>query len=269
MAVNIAGPGALLAPFVKQYWSVDHCLYPGKRYDHRIIPSGLPELTFYLGYRPEVRDSSKNFSGYAVISGQLDHHYDLGISNSLRMFSVSLRPQAIPLFLKTPASLYFNRNVSLTDIIGTESHRIEDLLYHSLSFEEQIIHMENFLAGFLAKHYAREPHVKFRQAGDHIIRNGGNVSVGTLASMACMSLKHYERCFAQQMGCSPKQFLRIVRFQYSLHQRKAQPDCELASLAAACGYYDQAHMNRDFQAFTGLSPGRFFSLCNEGSDLFG
>lgn len=37
----------------------------------------------------------------------------------------------------------------------------------------------------------------------------------------------------------------------------AQRDVPLAELAFECGYYDQAHLNRDFRAFAERSPGAF------------
>jgi len=268
MSVVSASPSPSLAPFVKQYWGVDHSLRPGGAYDYRLIPTGLTELTFYLGYRPEVSDINMTFNSNSLVSGHLDRYYDLRIKDSLRMFSVSFKPQAVPFFLKAPARLFFNANVPLADIIGTEASCLEDRLYHCKSFTEQVRHMETFLCACLEKHYRREPQHKFAQATAYILRSHGNASVNSLASMACQSLKQYERCFADQIGCSPKQFLRIVRFQYSLQYRKLHPRCAPASLAAECGYYDQSHMNRDFRDFTGMSPGRYFSRCNEGSDLF-
>ncbi len=50
---------------------------------------------------------------------------------------------------------------------------------------------------------------------------------------------------------------RVIRFHRARHvlQRNVgggRPN--IAGVAAQCGYFDQAHLNRDWQQFTGLSP---------------
>ena len=59
--------------------------------------------------------------------------------------------------------------------------------------------------------------------------------------------------FRAELGVTPKTAARIFRFERAcgLLSHLRQP---LADVAAACGYADQAHMTRDWSAFTGASP---------------
>ena len=50
----------------------------------------------------------------------------------------------------------------------------------------------------------------------------------------------------------PKAVGRILRFERAVARLRAGDD--LGALALDCGYYDQAHFNRDFREFAGVTP---------------
>ena len=54
---------------------------------------------------------------------------------------------------------------------------------------------------------------------------------------------------------APKLLARILRFQRAVGLME-QP-LGWAEIALACGYYDQAHLIRDFKQFAGSSPSEF------------
>jgi AraC-like DNA-binding protein len=73
-----------------------------------------------------------------------------------------------------------------------------------------------------------------------------------------VSPRHLRRLCLEQAGVSPKHLMRILRFRRAVERlggRRAQVNW--ADFAAACGYYDQAHMIREFQDLAGTTPGRF------------
>jgi transcriptional regulator GlxA family with amidase domain len=75
--------------------------------------------------------------------------------------------------------------------------------------------------------------------------------VAEVAARLGVQARQLERRFKLRVGLSPKYFARIRRFQ------RVFPEVEGAGwveAAAACGYYDQAHLIRDFRAFAGEPP---------------
>jgi len=51
---------------------------------------------------------------------------------------------------------------------------------------------------------------------------------------------------------------------------RAADEASWAELAIACGYYDQAHFNRDFRRYSGRTPSEFRAgLLPEGAGVAG
>ncbi len=91
-----------------------------------------------------------------------------------------------------------------------------------------------------------------------ILSHKGQVTVERLAKYARMSCRQLERKFKERIGIPPKQLCRSLRFKNVFKYLEESPSESWASVALACGYYDQAHMIRDFKYYTGLSPERYF-----------
>jgi AraC-like DNA-binding protein len=51
----------------------------------------------------------------------------------------------------------------------------------------------------------------------------------------------------------------VLRFQRVTALLRAGGPDRLGELALDCGYYDQAHLNRDFRAFAGCTPTEYAS----------
>jgi AraC-like DNA-binding protein len=61
----------------------------------------------------------------------------------------------------------------------------------------------------------------------------------------------------------PKLYCRLQRFQKALAIAAQQQRPGWGILAATCGYFDQAHLIRDFRAFSGISPTEYVRGRNE------
>ncbi len=81
------------------------------------------------------------------------------------------------------------------------------------------------------------------------------------AAALAVSERRLRRRFVQAVGYGPATYLRVSRFQRAV--ALAPRVANLAALAAAAGYADQAHLSRDCRALTGLTP-RGFLHCGRG-----
>ncbi len=69
--------------------------------------------------------------------------------------------------------------------------------------------------------------------------------------------RSFTQRFRRTVGLTPKTYARVRRFQSTL-RRIAQPgDVDWTDIALSCGYYDQAHFNHDFRAFSGINPSTY------------
>ena len=54
----------------------------------------------------------------------------------------------------------------------------------------------------------------------------------------------------------PKELARVTRFHRSKEMHRRRPDATLAEVAAACGYSDQSHLDREWNRLAGGAPSR-------------
>jgi AraC-like DNA-binding protein len=142
------------------------------------------------------------------------------------------------------------------------------LLFEAPCFSAKVAIIENFLALRLAGSMAAYDLKRIENSVNLITHAKGAVQVDSLSDAACLSRKQFERIFTGYIGTSPKQFLKTVRFQYSLQIKHLNPEMPLTELAYSGGYYDQSHMINDFRTLSGKTPGQYFAECEPYSDFF-
>ena len=83
-------------------------------------------------------------------------------------------------------------------------------------------------------------------------------SVETMATQMNMSKRNFERLFKQFTGLTPKQYIGIQRVNMVCKRMTEHQDYSLMEILEYCGYYDQAHINRDFNIIGGLPATQIF-----------
>ena len=107
------------------------------------------------------------------------------------------------------------------------------------------------------------------QAWRLLLAAGGLHNVAALAAETGWSDRHLRSRFREETGLTPKAAARVIRFDRARRRLQVlatsgeQPS--LASLAADCGYYDQAHLAREFRELAGCAPSAW--LADEFAEL--
>ncbi len=104
---------------------------------------------------------------------------------------------------------------------------------------------------------ARRPSPDVDWAWRRLRATGGRLAVGELSRELGCSRRHLISRFREQVGPAPKTAARLVRFQRTVRLLERHEAGRFAEIAQRCGYYDQAHMNREFRELAGTAPGEF------------
>ncbi|HEX8276612.1 MAG TPA: AraC family transcriptional regulator [Longimicrobiaceae bacterium] len=145
-----------------------------------------------------------------------------------------------------------DRAAGLGDLFGAEGTRLAERLGEAAGWEARFALVRDFAAARIAAAPPAAPGVL--HALERLHAAGGGVDVAALAREVGWSRKHLAARFREQVGLAPKALARVLRFRRALRML-GEPAASLSAVALRCGYCDQAHMNRDFRAFAGTSPG--------------
>jgi AraC-like DNA-binding protein len=90
-------------------------------------------------------------------------------------------------------------------------------------------------------------------------RSHGDLAISELVADTGWSRRRLAEGFRAQAGLTPKAAARIMRFTRARDLLTRPGRRSLASIALACGYYDQAHLNRDFRALGQCTPTQYLA----------
>jgi len=98
-----------------------------------------------------------------------------------------------------------------------------------------------------------------QRALEALTASHGTADLDWAARQANLSPRHFRRRCLEEAGLAPKHLCRILRFRRACQLASAAARPEWAGIAADAGYFDQAHLIRDFREFAGATPMAVFS----------
>jgi AraC-like DNA-binding protein len=214
-----------------------------------VFPDGCIELIVHLGERFSWREG---LQPEAFVVGQLSAPLTLIPSSAFETWAARFRPAGARVVLGDELAAMADRVVPLADVVGTHAATaLVDSLRHATGDELR----RDAFASWLVRRGRRPVSDATRAAVAMLAAHRGALRVDALARANGVSERQLERSFAREVGCSPKQLARTMRFQ-SLVRHLDDGRTDWAGLAWECDFFDQAHLIREVRAFTGTTPTR-------------
>ncbi|MEV4617198.1 helix-turn-helix domain-containing protein [Asanoa sp. NPDC049573] len=219
-------------------------------------------LVIGWGVPLDVRDPRGRSGGATSVAsfatGVADSYVDtLTAPGEARGVQVMLDPLVAGRILGRPFGEVANQVVSLADLEGAALRDLRALparLGAATGWSERFALLDQVFDARLSSTPPPDP--RLAGAWRHLRATGGAVPVDTLAAAADWSRRHLGTVFRRELGLPPKVLARLVRFERAYAQASRAPSAGWAAVAADTGYYDQAHLIRDFRAFAGATPAR-------------
>lgn len=251
----VAAPAAQLQPLVGGYSGIRYEGFPPGT--HLGLPSHRLTVVFSLGAPLHV--AGGQFT--ALAAGLHTSPAVIVHDGSQHVVSLELSPAGARSLLGLPAAELAHSVVELDQLLGREAGKLTDRMAAAPDWEACFAVLDDALTRWAGRTNPAE--VGVSGAWHRIVQSGGTVRIDDLANETGYSRRHLTQRFTREYGLTPKQAARVVRFERSWlllrrlerSRRRSHSDRpSLAEIAASCGYYDQAHLARDWNQLAGCPP---------------
>jgi AraC-like DNA-binding protein len=258
-------PAPALRPFIAGYAGYRQSGVAPAR--HRGLPSPYLTVIFTLDDPltiAEHPDPRQPGGTYRTLVGGL-HTSPALITHPGRQSGIqlALRPQGARALLGLPAGELVGIDLEGADVIGSLADQVGERIRAAEDWPGRFAVLDQILMARLADPptgpaVSPELRTEVSYLWDRLVASGGRSSVSGLVAETGWSDRHLRGKFRAETGLTPKGAARVIRFDRARRllgaRVKSGATASLADLAAECGYYDQAHLAREFRDLAGCPP---------------
>jgi len=213
--------------------------------EYEIFPDGYFDLAFLLsGTRCGV-----------FLAGPYTRRTRVPLNRS-ELFIIRFRVGRLPGLLDIKPSELVDTMIQLPRVFGMQPDDLCEMLWA----EKRLNARQKIIEGLMAD---MEPQQMIKNklyslSASLIESCSGQIKVNELAALLGVSIRTLERKYFEILGFSPKQFIRLVRFQKAVEKlKRIHQFTTYTDIAYESGYSDQSHFIKDFKLLSGMSPGCF------------
>ena len=149
---------------------------------------------------------------------------------------------------KIPITAIDDVGIEAEDVLGSTFSLLYQTIINASSVSQMFALIENYFLQYRMDHNTEHEIVRF-------IDQNIDKPIDWLVHKSGYSQKHVIHLLKKHTGFSPKYLQRLYRFQLVVKEVQSQKNkIDWFSVVHRYGYYDQAHLIKDFAHFSGISP---------------
>jgi AraC-like DNA-binding protein len=234
---------------------------------HSALPTGSMDIVFNLhqdsfeillpGGLHSVRTEG------AVVHGAQSSYFIIAARTRGAIAGIHFRPGGGAVLLGLPASELTDQHLTLSHLWGDHARQLRSQLLECTVPAQIFRAMEQALLERLRRLQAPLVHPAISFALRSFTAQADISRVTPIQEATGYSARRFSTLFQQAVGLVPKRFCRIQRLRAVIEQVARGEPIEWSRLAVDNGYFDQAHLNRDFRLFSGVTPGQYRPIARD------
>lgn len=243
-------PTGRLLGIVDRVWRVEDA-HPSFA-PETICPDGRTEIILHLGDPMlQLVNGARHSQPRHLLVAQMDGPVKIVPTGRVRMVGARFVTGALHRVLPMPQDRLAGKILDLEAVWQRWARRAAEQVEPAASPEAELDVFEQALVELVSNDVCADRDAAVDAAIARLRMTGGQASIERLAHDAAMSRRQFERRFREHVGLPPRLFGRIVKFQRAFQALGLESG---ATIAARCGYADQAHLVREIRRFAGQTP---------------
>jgi AraC-like DNA-binding protein len=221
--------------------------------EYYFVPEGCFEILFQLEdcfLNMSKGDCEWSLRPTSFVGGLHSEFYRVkSIKEGATCIGIQLKPQMAGSLLNESLLQFRNKVSGLEEILGDSVKGMVEQIRNESDNTKRF----HLLAKFLIQKSSKSKSRLSPLMSEYIQQNPF-VSVDQLASNFSISYSHLRKLFYDEVGLSPKEYIKVIRTRKAIGSMEKGEHNSLTDLAYKLGYFDQSHFIRDFKSVTKRSP---------------
>ena len=226
----------------------------------RFLPDGNVNIVIDLKDRPQYiydNETLKEIQAcrHVWFSGIRTNFITIPSGKESEMFIINFhRGRSYP-FVEMPLHELTDSVVDGDLVLTNEIMNLREMILESVLITQKFMVVESYLVKKFRSKLIVNPFIEF--AVNKIVNSPNQMSIEQISNKVGYSQKHLIKLFKDNVGLTPKGFLKIIRFQKAIEEIGVSQKADWTGIAYESGFYDQAHFINDFKAFSGYTPNQY------------